>query len=588
MLKDFLNFGKAKTVLVCETDGFLLRGAVLTRSGNELVVLHHAQSQQADMADAVADVINTVKAAGWDGDEAILLSPTVLSTLIELPVNPKKPRPLLQMQELIRWEAEPLLMQHTTQWSVGNLLVGRGYMTEEQAEAVMDLQQGKANPAGGLALSEKFSLRRFGDLAGELGYIKRSQLNACLAGQEWLKSDDDEIECGWSPQAEVSDVPGTYGWLVTCVNKGLLKRWISVFDKHGVALQSMYSLAGSSACLLPASSGSSVLLESHQGLSFSMQVLDNKVIAQHLFLSPAKQPLESCLETYHALNPDSADPVSLASWHKESAALTDELSQSLSGELSLLNHSAISEHLSPGMLGAGYHAFALLSSQLCAGARLGGPLPSKWQRVETRAIILVLFMLLSIIVSEASLFIRSSQIETHKADVDSQWEMINGAMKRIKGDIKQVEQRKKLIKENEVDHRRTEAKLAFFGDLVPERVALVQAVLGILQSAVGDDVIINSIDEYGKRVGVMPPLPNSKKDNRKEVENFNLEAWALTETAAQTFIQQMKDAIAPWGMEVRESHVLARTGPMSLEGFAVSMRLVKLMSPEAIKQQQGQ
>ena len=86
MLKSLLNFGKAKTLLVCETDGFLLRGAVLTRTGNELTVLHHAESQQADMADAVADVINTVKAAGWEGGDAVLLSPTVLSTLIELPV----------------------------------------------------------------------------------------------------------------------------------------------------------------------------------------------------------------------------------------------------------------------------------------------------------------------------------------------------------------------------------------------------------------------------------------------------------------------------------------------------------------------
>lgn len=585
MLKSILNFGKAKTLLVCETDGFLLRGAVLTRSGNKLVVLHHAQSQQADMADAVADVINTVKAAGWEGNEAILLSPTVLSTLIELPIDPKKPRSLMQMQELIRWEAEPLLMQHTTQWSVGNLLVGRGYMTEEQAEAVMDLQQGKVNPAGGLALSEQFSLRRFGDLAEELGFIKRSQLNACLAGQEWLKSDDEAIECGWSAQAEVSDVPGTYNWLVTCVNKGLLQRWMATFNKHGVALQSMYSLAGSSACLLPANADSAVLLESHQGLSFAMQVHDNKVMSQQLYLSPAKQEIESCLESYHALNPTYSDAVFLASWHKDSAALAKDLSPSFSVDLSLLNHSAISEHLSPGMLGAVHHRFSFPSSNLCASVRLGGPLPSKWQRVETRATVLVLIILLSIVGSEVSLLVRGNQIETRKADIDSQWKIIDGAMKRIKADISQVEQRKKLIQENEVDHRRTEARLSFFGDLIPERVALVQAILGVLQSAVGDNVMVNSIDEYGKRVGLLPPLPNTKKDNREEVENFNLEAWALTETAAQTFIQQMKDAIDPWNMEVRDSHVVSRSGPMNLDGFTVSMRLVKLMSPEAIKQQ---
>jgi len=585
MLKSLFNLGKAKTLLVCETDGFLLRGAVLTLTANELSVLFYAESQQADMADAVADVIKSVKEEGWEGSEAVLLSPTVLSTLIELPVNPKKPRPLTQMQELIRWEAEPLLMQHTTQWSVGNLLVGRGYMTEEQAAAVMDMQQGQPNSANALALSDQFSLRRFGDLAEELGYIKRSQLNACLAGQEWLKSDGDAIECGWTPQAEVSDIPGTYGWLVTCVNRELLQRWMTVFNNNGVALQAMYPLAGSSAALLPDDTDTAVLLESHAGQAFAMQMRNNKVTAQHLYLSPARISIESCLESYHALNPSSPDPIYLASWHQETQTLSDELGRTLSTELTIFNHPEIGEHLSPGMLGAGTHAFSLSGSHRCASVRLGGPLPSKWQRVETRTIVLAAMIVISIIGAEMSLMVRSKQIESHKADIDGQWRIIDKAIKRIKGDIKQVEDRKKLLKEQQVNHSHAEARLKFFGDQVPQRMALVQALLGVLQSTVDDDVIIHSIDEYGKRVGIMPPLPNAIIDKRVEVENFNLHAWALTETAAQTFIQQMKDAVAPWDMEVRDSQVIGQIGPMNLDGFTITMRLVKLLPVELIKQQ---
>jgi len=143
-----------------------------------------------------------------------------------------------------------------------------------------------------------------------------------------------------------------------------------------------------------------------------------------------------------------------------------------------------------------------------------------------------------------------------------------------------------LIKEQEQTHLRTEARLAFFGEDVPNRVALVQAILGILQTAVSDDVVITKIDELGKRATVMPTLPLMPKDSRVEVENFNLAAWALSETSAQSFIQTMKEAVAPWGLEVRDSRVFSRAGPMSLDGFAVSMRLVKLVSAETIKQQQ--
>ncbi|PCJ32735.1 MAG: hypothetical protein COA90_02065 [Gammaproteobacteria bacterium] len=581
------SFGQKSQLLVCETDGFTLRGAVLSRTGGDISVLYKAQSQQADMADSVAELINSLKSDGWEGGEAVLLSPTVLSTLIELPVDPKKPRPSAQMQELIRWEAEPLLMQHTTQWSVGHLLVGRGYMTEEQASAVIDLQQGKANAAGGLALADNFSLRRFGDLAEELGYIRPSQLKACLASQEWLKAEDEAIECGWSPQAEVSDVPGTYSWLVTCVNKTLLQRWTKEFSNQGVVLQAMYPLAGSSASLIPDNEAPAVVLESHIGLAFVMQVSGNKIISQHQYINPAKQALQSCLESYHTLNPPANAPIWLADWHDESDGLFEELSHTLDVDLKVLNKQPIGVDISPGMLGAATHALGLSGKERCAEVRLGGPLPVLWQRVEVRLAALCIVMMLIIMGAELSLLIRDSSISSHKEEVDAQWKTINGAMQRIKGDIKQVEKRKALLKEQEIDQLRTKARLDFFGKDIPEREALVQAILGILQNAVGDDVIINKVDEFGRRATLMPIAPSNKPDTRVEVENFNLEAWALTETAAQSFIQQMEEAVSPWQMEVRDSHVVAALGPMSLEGFTVSMRLVKLVSAEMIKQQKA-
>jgi hypothetical protein len=587
MLKSLLNFGKAKTLLVCETDGFTLRGAVLTRVGNEIAVLHKAKSQQADMADGVAELINSLKSDGWQGERAVLLSPTVLSTLVELPVDPKKPRPLAQMQELVRWEAEPLLMQHTTQWSVGHLLVGRGYMTEEQAQAVMDLQQGKANSAGGLALADKFSLRRFGELAEELGYIRPSQLKACLASQEWLKSDDEGIECGWSAQAEVNDVPGTFNWLVTCTNKSLLQRWTNVFSTQGILLQSMYPIAGCSATLLPENGLPSTVIESHTDLACAMQVRDNKIIKHHLFINPAKQAIQSCLESYHTINPSPSDPVWLANWLEDEHALEVELASALDVELKSLNTTPVNEDLSPGMLGAGQHALGLTGKDRCTDVRLGGPLPPLWQQVEIRAIALFLVIALAIAGAEISLLIRHNLIQTHKAEVDAQWKLINSAVQRIKGDIKQVEERKKLLIAQQSEQLHTQARLSFFSEEIPNRVALVQAILGILQGVVSDEVIINKIDEAGKRVTLMPVAPSSRKDTRVEVENFNLEAWALTETAAQSFIQQIEDAVEPWGLELRDKQVVSHLGPMNIDGFTVSMRIVKLVSDEIIKQQQA-
>lgn len=587
MLKPPFNFGKAKSLLVCETDGFIMRGVVFIRTGKELLVLHKAQSQQANMADAVAELIKRLKEGGWDGNHAVLLSPTVLSTLVELPIHPKKPRPLAQMQELVKWEVEPLLMQHTTQWSVGHLLVGRGYMTEEQAEAVMDLQQAKPNPAGGLELSDKFALRRFGELAEELGYIRSSQLKACLAGQEWLKSDDEEIECGWTAQGEVPDVPGTYNWLVSCTNKSLLQRWTKTFSTQGVTLQAMYPLAGCGAVLLDNNISPAVVVESHPDLSLVQHILDGNITNQHLYVNPAKEPLQLCLEGYHTLNPSASDPIYLADWQDNNQGFVDELNSTLDVTLNPLDQVPVGDGVSPGMVGAGIHALGIAKLKPSANVRLGGPLPALWQRVEVRAATMFLALFLIISGTELSLLIRDHQIQSHKTEVDAQWKLIDSAMKRIKGDIKQVEKRKAAIKAQEINHRRTEAKLKFFGEDIPNRVALVQAILGILQSTVNDEIIITNIDELGKRVSVMPPLPTVRKDTRVEVENFNLAGWALSEAAAQSFIQQMKEAVAPWDLEIRDSKVFQRLGPMNIDGFAVSMRLVKLVSAKSIKKQQA-
>jgi len=107
-------------------------------------------------------------------------------------------------------------------------------------------------------------------------------------------------------------------------------------------------------------------------------------------------------------------------------------------------------------------------------------------------------------------------------------------------------------------------------------------ILGILQGSVSEHIIINSIDEYDKRANFMPHSLSRKKDNRVEIESFNLQAWALSETAGQQFIQTLKKAAEPWGLEILDSNVAARTGPLNLEGFTVSLRIVKLVSAESL------
>jgi hypothetical protein len=68
-----------------------------------------------------------------------------------------------------------------------------------------------------------------------------------------------------------------------------------------------------------------------------------------------------------------------------------------------------------------------------------------------------------------------------------------------------------------------------------------------------------------------------------ETDNFNIDAWALTESAAQEFVQNMKLAVATWDLEVRDIQVIEKTGPMNLAGYSVSFSLVRVMSKSELE-----
>ncbi|OAI09334.1 hypothetical protein A1353_24500 [Methylomonas methanica] len=584
----FLPFATPSQLLVCETDGFSLRAAVLRRSDQDMELLYQAKTEQVDMAEGLGDVLAALKNQGWQGGgSAILLSPAVFSTLVELPVNPRKPRPLLQMLELARWEAEPLLLQHVTRWSVGHLLVGQGYMTEEQARAVMDLQQGKSRAGGGLALAEQFSLRRFGDLAVELGYIKRSQLNACLTGQEWLKAADEAIEVGWAAQSAVEDIPGTFNWLISCVHQSLLQRWSDAFARQGLKLRTMYPLTGCSAALLPATETHAVLLETQPGLGFSTRIAGSGFTALRHYLNLHKAPLDICLESYHALHAPPREPVWLASW-PPAPELAADLEHMLELELHPLTHAVVGDKVSPGMAGAAYHALGLAEDERCVGVRLGGPLPALRDRLEVRAAALVLVLLVLVGVAELSLWVRRSSVDSYKQQVDNSWQSIDEAIKRITARTAEIGQIKDKIKGLRTEQLRLENLARFYDEDIPERMDLVKGVLGMLQTLVDNEVVIERLDEPDKSAlkpagnpAANPTLPpNPINDKRIEAENLVLEAWALSDSAAQMFIKRVGDAAARWDLHVREPKVTFGKGPLNNNGFSISLRLVKLAEPD--------
>ncbi|MCQ8130897.1 hypothetical protein, partial [Methylomonas rivi] len=65
--KRLFPFAKPSQLLVCETDGFSLRAAVLRRVDDDMRLVCQAATEQVDMAEGLADVMAALKAEGWQG-----------------------------------------------------------------------------------------------------------------------------------------------------------------------------------------------------------------------------------------------------------------------------------------------------------------------------------------------------------------------------------------------------------------------------------------------------------------------------------------------------------------------------------------
>lgn len=571
-IKNTLSNLKSNTLLVCEWDGFTLNAAAFNKVGKSLEVIARAESDKLDPELAFAEVLASVQTQGWKGNRLIVLTPSVLSTLIELPVPANKPKPIEQMHELVKWEVEPLLMQHQLQWTLGQLMESRGMLSNEQVAEINTIQKEKSQ---GATKFERQPLKRFGEIALELGYVTKQEAQSLFVVQDWLRGDDDHIQCSWVAQGEVEDVTGVWHWLVTATHQSILTKWYELAEENALTLLGVMPLTGNSVALLDEFNKNNVLLESTRLMSTAAVLKHNKVVAVHHHVQGNASLLDASLEVYHASPISKSPAVYVAAPEQEIESLISPLSEALN----ISPNPVITNirNVSPGVVAVAKFYFKQAGKGLLCLMRPEGPVPAPWLRLEVQGALLVGILLLIIAVSELSLNLNYQGIVTEKTEIDERFEVLNEAVSRINRQQAEIDKRKQELIEQQQDQQRMQARLTFFGQTLPERSLMVQAILGILQNTVSDQIIINRIDEMGRRVGISPPVTPLNRPGVIETDNFNIDAWALTESAAQQFVQNMKLAVASWEMEVRDIQVFEKDGPMNMPGYSVSLSLVRVV-----------
>ncbi|MDP7592965.1 MAG: hypothetical protein QF552_09785 [Litorilituus sp.] len=246
-------------LLVFQSGNFGLRAALFKADKHYATIKGFAESRQIDFTRAIAEIHQQLKKQhGSVPKRCLLISPSLVSAKLSLPVSPLKPKANGDMQELIRWEIDGAQSDDTKQWLIGSILVERGYLTNSQREEIVTELALRQDQGGEAAMT------RFGDVAIELEYVSHPQLQECLTLQSKLvELAQDTV---YSYQAEVAessleqaftglsdDVLSTdndhsiaHQWLVSGLGQAIRKRWYGAFKLNGLKLEALYPSNGAS------------------------------------------------------------------------------------------------------------------------------------------------------------------------------------------------------------------------------------------------------------------------------------------------------------------------------------------------------
>ncbi|MCA9482221.1 MAG: hypothetical protein KC553_00635 [Nitrospina sp.] len=561
---DNIKVGAPGSVFACETDGCRIRGAVIKSGGGGVDIGPVVESRAVDFRVAVGELVEQLEEQGRKPPKkALLVTPSAVGTLLELPVSPANPRTDEQMQELIRWELEPLFGQQNDIWSLGSLLMGRGYLTAEQRELVTKEQSMGQDQTG------KRKSAPFGEVAIQLNLISREQVDECLAIQEQLILVNDDLVCGWAPQVSEEDAmaPGgedVYAWYTVGIGKSMSGAWEKAFRQNGLTLEWIYPQLGNAFALTGSAKGEQLLIEVRQEQMAAFRGRAGQLSAVRM--APVSNGLPDSLDLFalcqEQLRPD-LRTVYLFAPGSGSHGLADELAGHTGRKVETVTLEGKPDPQGLAAL-AGAAAHYLGRAPVNATARLNAQPPKQplWKRRELYPYAAAGLVLLGVAGFDASIRYEIWKNKKKEARLEEQFEEKMSIKKKVEGDAS----RGKVLEESIVETRRELDELIeknrIFEKVLMERQESVPGMLKALAGSVSDEIILNSIAESRTTAGV------------------RVTGWALTDTGAEIFLSRLNKALEQWGFRVTGVEVSANRGRLGLDGYGFSMWLVPLISNE--------
>jgi hypothetical protein len=547
------------TVLVCEASFTGLHAFVVDKKGDKLTVGYEASTALLDLNEAVTEVVQKVRQQGWKGRHAIVVSPAVCLTVLDLNVPAKNKLQVQQIAETVQWEFEPAFNQYKSVLSIGQILQVLGLLNADQVDEVLQQQNAIIN-----SKSNAVEYKRFGELALAAGFIKKKQLDDALSRQRWFMSEGDAIKCGWHalPWQPFADM-GDYKWLVAGIRQDLQREWQAAFTKAEVKLEAVYPVAGGVDNFsadddkhTDIADSQKLIVQLHEGVMSAIALSNDTPMQMQAMPCTTETLLGGMNELITGIGDVDDVPIYLMDCISTSEPAAEQLSNDIQTILTrpVRRLANASGKMIPAMRNATRHYMRVKEVGHVVGVTVHEPLPPVMQRFSTRAILAAALMIALIALAELGVFSSEFLIKHQIASISEDVEKIRSEVKRINTKISTIKTLQQDIGKKEAERKNATTMINLLTKELPERNQTLILLMDKLQESVTEEVVINSIKE-------------------NTLLGFDIRAWTLSDQAAQSFVKDFQLAIHSMNFTVKNLTVSEEKGRLGLLGYGVSFSI---------------
>jgi len=534
------------------------RAALAGRVRGQAVLERVAESDKADPHAAATDALERLASGGRLPREVLLLTAQAVAGVIELPVPANQPRPAAQMQEMVRWELEPLLAEHVAAHPLGSILVGRGAMTRQQAAEVAD-QVGRPAPGGTPGAPAARSVQRFGEVAVAMGYCTRQTRDESMGIQQWLQSGQDEYACGWRAIDDAPTSEGAHRWLGCAISREARDKWRQVLHEAGHELTGIHSLYGAATpCPLANRPQDEMrLLELDPDHHVYVHSRGETLIALQVGYDVEAMELANRLADWLADAPGAQ--LLLCGKHANLEQVAGQLGEVLGMTVRVGQPATSQDDGGPGeataaearMLGAWTDAGR--RRPVLPVIRAADPGPAAYRRPAVWWAAAAALLIAAPISAELYHRHRLGDAEQRLAAVESQQQQLQQAIDQVEAHNQQV------------------------ATLDDRLASLQQRLEGVGRYAA---MLDEQLDHWQRRPGAVlqrlarhapPGLVVDSVRHRAE-GRLSVTGWAMAPTDAEQFAAALGQALQPWRMRLDDQRVQRRSGRLDLTGYQYELQ----------------